>query len=263
MSLGSDRSAATSGCAPRSARWPNAPRHWHSWAQDRCAAARARGHKHPGGLLTVGCWCLIVWRCWQDRAVYDPARHRGLQQHLAVTIPTPSEPSPDLAATQRMAGHGVITMAARRAERAKRLTAGRHPLSRSAVGTRRLLLPADELLVARWRHYDRYAGGSRVCRGFGQVNADYHFALASGRLVTAGLGDATSATAVVATSYADDVGTARAISAAMTRNNLIQPGLTPMTNGNQPFVATATRSESPIRTVTGLGHCKDSQHRST
>jgi hypothetical protein len=54
---------------------------------------------------------------WQDRTPYDPARHRGLQQHIAVTIPTPSGPRPDLAATQRMAGAAVTEPAARRAER--------------------------------------------------------------------------------------------------------------------------------------------------
>ena len=42
-------------------------RHWHPWAQDRYAAARARGHEHPRALRTVGrAWCRIVWRCWQD-----------------------------------------------------------------------------------------------------------------------------------------------------------------------------------------------------
>jgi transposase len=94
-------------------------RHWHPWAQDRYAArARARGHEHPRALRTLGrAWCRIVWRCWQDRTPYDPARHRALQQHIAVTIPTPSGPRPDLAATQRMAGTAVTEMAARRAER--------------------------------------------------------------------------------------------------------------------------------------------------
>ncbi len=93
-------------------------RHRHPWAQDRYAAARARGHEHPRALRTLGrAWCRIVWRCWQDRTPYDPARHRGLQQHIAVTIPTPSGPLPDLAATQRMAGAAVTEMAAQRAER--------------------------------------------------------------------------------------------------------------------------------------------------
>ena len=58
-----------------------------------------------------------MWRCWQDRVPYDPARHRALQRHITVTIPTPSGPVPDLAATQRMAGAAVTDTAARRAER--------------------------------------------------------------------------------------------------------------------------------------------------
>ena len=68
-------------------------RHWHPWAQDLYAAARARGHDHPRALRTVGrAWCRIVWRCWQDRTPYDPARHRALQRHITVTIPTPVGP---------------------------------------------------------------------------------------------------------------------------------------------------------------------------
>jgi transposase len=94
-------------------------RHWHPWAQDLYAQAVQRGHDHPRALRTVGrAWSRIVWRCWQDRVPYDPARHRALQRHITVTIPTPSGPVPDLAATQRMAGTAVTRRAARRAERA-------------------------------------------------------------------------------------------------------------------------------------------------
>jgi len=93
-------------------------RHWHPWAQDLYASARARGHDHPRALRTLGrAWCRIVWRCWQDRTPYDPARHRALQQHCTVTIHTPSGPVPDLTATQRMLGATVTEPAARRAER--------------------------------------------------------------------------------------------------------------------------------------------------
>ena len=93
-------------------------RHWHPWAQDLYAAAIARGHDHPRALRTVGrAWSRVVWRCWQDRVPYDPARHRALQQHCTVTIPRSSGPRPDLAATQRMLGAAVTNMAARRAER--------------------------------------------------------------------------------------------------------------------------------------------------
>ena len=94
-------------------------RHWHPWAQDVYAAARARGHDHPRALRTLGrAWCRIVWRCWQDGVPYDPARHRALQQHITVTIATPSGPVPDLPATQRMTGAAVTQRAARRTERA-------------------------------------------------------------------------------------------------------------------------------------------------
>jgi transposase len=92
-------------------------RHWHPWAQARYASARAH-HDHPRALRTLGrAWCRIVWQCWQDRVPYDPARHRALQQHCTVTIPTSSGPRPDLAATQRMLGAAVTETAARRAER--------------------------------------------------------------------------------------------------------------------------------------------------
>ena len=97
----------------------DATRHWHPWAQDRYAAARGRGHDHPRAIRTLGrAWCRVLWRCWQDGVAYDPNRHRALQQHCTVTIPTPSGPRPDLTATQRMLGAAVTDQAARRAERA-------------------------------------------------------------------------------------------------------------------------------------------------
>jgi transposase len=93
-------------------------RHWHPWAADRYARARARGHDHARAIRTLGrAWSRVLWRCWQDHTPYDPARHRGLQQHIAVHIPDPSSPRLDLAATQRMLG-AAVTSAARRAGRA-------------------------------------------------------------------------------------------------------------------------------------------------
>ena len=87
-------------------------RHWHPWAQDLYASARARGHDHPRALRTVGrAWCRVVWRCWQDGVPYDPARHRALQQHITVTIPTPSGAVVDHAATERMAATAFATNA--------------------------------------------------------------------------------------------------------------------------------------------------------
>jgi transposase len=96
----------------------DATRHWHPWAQDRYATARARGHDHPRAIRTLGrAWCRVLWRCWQDGVAYDPNLHHGLQQHIAVTVPNGSSPRLDLPATQRMAGAAVTQRAARRAER--------------------------------------------------------------------------------------------------------------------------------------------------
>jgi transposase len=96
----------------------DATRHWHPWAQDRYAVTRARGHDHPRAIRGLGrAWCRVIWRCWQDSVPYDPTKHRGLQQHITVTIPSSSGPRPDLAATQRMAGAAVTEPTARRAER--------------------------------------------------------------------------------------------------------------------------------------------------
>ena len=93
-------------------------RHWHPWAADHYARAIARGHDHPRAIRTLGrAWCRVIWRCWQDRTPYDPARHGGLQRHITVTIPHPSSPRLDLLATQRMAGATVTHQAALRAER--------------------------------------------------------------------------------------------------------------------------------------------------
>jgi hypothetical protein len=91
---------------------------WNPGAQDRYANPRGRHHNHRRALRTRGrAWARIIWRCWTTCTPYDPARHTGLQQHITVTIPDPSGPRPDLAATQRMAGATVTPRAARRAER--------------------------------------------------------------------------------------------------------------------------------------------------
>ena len=93
-------------------------RQWHPWAQAHYARAIADGHDHPRATRTLGrAWCRVVWRCWQDRVPYDPARHRALQRHVLVTVPTPSAPRADTAATQRMLGAAVTHRAVRRAER--------------------------------------------------------------------------------------------------------------------------------------------------
>ena len=97
----------------------DATRHWHPWAADRYASARARGQDHQRAIRTLGrAWIRVLWRCWQDNVAYDPAQHRGLQDHIAVVIADGSRPRLDLTATQRMAGAAVTRRAARSAERA-------------------------------------------------------------------------------------------------------------------------------------------------
>jgi transposase len=107
-------------------------RHWHPWAADHYARAIARGHDHPRAIRGLGrAWSRVLWRCWQDRTPYDPARHRGLQQHVSVTVPGPSGPQPDTAATQRMLGAAVTRQGGPNGPSATRLTASRHPLTHS------------------------------------------------------------------------------------------------------------------------------------
>ena len=62
----------------------NTSRHHNAWAGDLYASARARGHDHQRAIRTVGrAWSRVLWRMWQDRQPYDPARHRALQRKLA------------------------------------------------------------------------------------------------------------------------------------------------------------------------------------
>ena len=64
----------------------DATRHWHPWAQDKYAAARARGQDHPRAIRTVGrAWTRVLWACWQHHTTYDPTLHTALQNHLKIT----------------------------------------------------------------------------------------------------------------------------------------------------------------------------------
>lgn len=58
------------------ARLADSTRHWHPWAREVYRRARARGQDHPHAIRTLGrAWIRVLWRCWQDRMPYDPARH--------------------------------------------------------------------------------------------------------------------------------------------------------------------------------------------
>jgi transposase len=53
------------------------------WAEDLYRRARARGKSHPHAVrILARAWVSVIWRCWQDRVLYDPARHGALQQVL-------------------------------------------------------------------------------------------------------------------------------------------------------------------------------------
>ena len=55
--------------------------HANPWAADLYKRARDRGHDHPHAVrILARAWLHIIWRCWQDHAPYDPAKHRALQR---------------------------------------------------------------------------------------------------------------------------------------------------------------------------------------
>src|SRR4051794_11276751 len=59
-------------------------RHASPWAADVYARARARGMRHPQAVRVLArAWTFVIWRCWQDRAPYDPARHGALNRYLS------------------------------------------------------------------------------------------------------------------------------------------------------------------------------------
>lgn len=53
-------------------------RHASPWAAKVYADAlkRTRRHQHAVRILARA-WVRVIWRCWQDRTAYDPAKHRG------------------------------------------------------------------------------------------------------------------------------------------------------------------------------------------
>jgi transposase len=48
------------------------------WAADIYSKARARGCRHPHAVRIVArAWLRVLWRAWQNREPYNPARHRA------------------------------------------------------------------------------------------------------------------------------------------------------------------------------------------
>lgn len=62
----------------------DASRKHNPWAQKIYADAIARGKDHPHAIRILGrAWLRVIWRIWQDRTPYDPARHGSLNRLLA------------------------------------------------------------------------------------------------------------------------------------------------------------------------------------
>jgi hypothetical protein len=56
-------------------------RHASPWAAEVYTQARARGLDHPHTIRVLArAWIRVIWRCWQDHAAYDPARHGNAQR---------------------------------------------------------------------------------------------------------------------------------------------------------------------------------------
>ena len=62
-------------------------RHASPWAADIYRRAIDRGAEHPHAIrILTKAWCRVIWRCWQDHTLYDPARHGGLNRLAQPTV---------------------------------------------------------------------------------------------------------------------------------------------------------------------------------
>jgi transposase len=58
--------------------WADNSRRASPWAQGIYQRAVDRGADHPHAVrILARAWLRVLWRCWQDRVPYDPARHLG------------------------------------------------------------------------------------------------------------------------------------------------------------------------------------------
>jgi hypothetical protein len=59
----------------------NNSRRTSPWAAEVYRQAIARGCDHPHAVrILARAWTRVIWRCWQDRAPYDPALHRAARR---------------------------------------------------------------------------------------------------------------------------------------------------------------------------------------
>jgi transposase len=59
----------------------NNSRRTSPWAAEVYRQAIARGCDHPHAVrILARAWTRVIWRCWQDRTPYNPARHRAARR---------------------------------------------------------------------------------------------------------------------------------------------------------------------------------------
>jgi len=69
--------------------WADNSRHAHPWAAAVYRNARARGCDHPHAVrILARAWVRVLWRCWQARTLYDPAKHGRALPFLTPQPPT-------------------------------------------------------------------------------------------------------------------------------------------------------------------------------
>jgi transposase len=63
-------------------------RHAGAWAASIYRRAKRRGCDHPHATrILARAWVRILWRAWNDRTAYDPAKHRAAQNRALLTTP--------------------------------------------------------------------------------------------------------------------------------------------------------------------------------
>ncbi len=67
-------------------------RHASPWAADIYQRARARVCDHPHAVrILARAWIRVIWRCWHDRAAYNPTKHAAAARLTSPPTVTESE----------------------------------------------------------------------------------------------------------------------------------------------------------------------------
>lgn len=78
------RHAVNHGARQALVTWIDNSRRSSPWADQRYAAARQRGQRHPHAVRTLGrSWLRVVWACWRTQTAYDPSKHQPAEPSIA------------------------------------------------------------------------------------------------------------------------------------------------------------------------------------